>query len=153
SVVLSQLANMVIRASASYNTTDIDVASGGELKASNSTFTLNQLTLESGCTFNPGDLVGNTFNLPLFLPASDVQNLSGTGNNNASFQDIDIQTTTLASGQTLALNADIGTAQVATSTLRYVFPDSITIQGASTTASAATLTVAPNVSVFIQAGV
>ena len=70
-----------------------------------------------------------------------MQYLSGTGSNNLRFQDIDIQAGTLASGQTLALNA-IGTAT--TANLRYVFPGNFTVS------SGATLTVGPNVSVLIQ---
>ena len=121
----------------------IEVVSGGHLQASNCEFALNQLYLDAGCILNSGDLVGNGFDLPVFLPATDVQYLSGTGSNNLRFQDIDILLGTLASG-TLALNA-IGTAT--TASLRYV------VSGNFTVANGATLSVAANVSVLIQPGV
>ena len=86
-------------------------------------------TLNAGTVFNPGDLTGNGFDSPLYLPASDVQYLSGTGSNNLQFQDIDILADTIVSGQTLALNA-IGTAT--TANLRYVFPGSFTVSSGAT---------------------
>ena len=92
------------------------------------------MTLNIGTILNAGDLTGNSFNSPLYLPAIDVQYLSGTGSNNLRFQDIDIQAGTLTSGQTLALNA-IGTAT--TANLRYVFPGNFTVS------SGATVTVGP----------
>ena len=122
-------------------TTQIVVNSGGHLQASNSTFALNNVTLNTGSILNAGDFTGNSFNSPLFLPAIDVQYLSGTGSNNAQFQDIDILAGSVASGQTLALNA-IGTAS--TANLRYVFDGNFTVS------SGATVTVGPNVSVLIQ---
>ena len=88
--------------------TQIVVNSGGHLQASNSSFALNNVTLNTGSILNAGDFTGNSFNSPLFLPESDVQYLSGTGSNNAQFEDIDILAGSVASGQTLALNA-IGT--------------------------------------------
>ncbi len=128
----------------SYYNSHIEVASNGRLQASGSTFALNQLYLDNGSLLNPGDLVGNAFDLPLFLPAAEVQNLSGTGSNNLRFQDINISSGTLTTGQTLALNA-IGTAT--TANLRYVFPGNFTI------ASAATVAVAANTNVLIQPNV
>ena len=92
--------------------------------ASNSTFALSQRRPEHGSILNAGDLVGDSFNCPLYLPEVDVQYLSGTGSNNAQFQDIDILAGSVASGQTLALNA-IGTAS--TANLRYVFPGNFTV--------------------------
>ena len=121
--------------------TQIVVNSGGHLQASNSSFALNNVTLNTGSILNAGDFTGNSFNSPLFLPESDVQYLSGTGSNNAQFQDIDILAGSVASGQTLALNA-IGTAS--TANLRYVFDGNFTVS------SGATVTVGPNVSVLIQ---
>ena len=51
-----------------------------------------------------GDLTGDTFNMPISVPYNDVPLLS----NNTTFQDVDINAGTLASGQ--ALNLDqIGT--------------------------------------------
>ena len=136
-------ANTIFSAVSVSNATVMEVGSGGHFTASNSTFTLTELSLDAGSILNAGDLVGDTFNLPLYLPAADVQDLSGTGSDNQSFQDIDILAGSIGSGQTLALNA-IGTAT--TANLRYVF------SGAFTVGAGATLTVAPNVSVLIQAG-
>ena len=89
---------------------------------------------------NAGDLVGNAFNLPSYIPAIDVQYLSGTGSNNLQFQGIYIQPDTLTSGQTVALNA-IGTQN--TTNLRYVFPGNFTVN------QGATLAVGANVPVTI----
>ena len=83
---------------------------------------------------NSGDWTGDVFNMPIYVPYSDVPYLS----NNASFEDIDINAGTIASG-TLNLNV-IGTN---TSNLRYVFPGGFTI------ASGASVSVAPNVSVLM----
>ena len=125
------------------NATQIVVNSGGHLQASNSTFTIGQLNLAIGTILNAGDLVGNAFNLPLYIPAIDVQYLSGTANNNLSFQNIDIQSDTLTSGQSVALNA-IGTQN--TTNLLYIFPGNFTVD------QGATLTVGPNVPVLIGPG-
>ena len=80
---------------------------------------------------NAGDLVGNAFDSALYIPAIDVQYLSGTGSNNLQFQGIDIQPDTLISGQTVALNA-IGTQT--TTNLRYVFPGNFTVNQGTATA-------------------
>ncbi len=116
-------------------TTVIQVNSGGHLTASNSTFTLTQLSLDNSSVLNKGDWQGNVFDTPVFLPYNDVQYLG----DNASFDDIDINAGTISSG-TLSFN-QIGTN---TSNLRYVFP------GGFTVASGATLNVGVNVSVLIQ---
>jgi hypothetical protein len=123
------------------NTTQLTVAAGGHLTASNCTFALSQLLLDNGSVLNPGDLVGNDFNLPLSLPAGYVQDLSGAGGDNLRFRDINILAGSLSSGQTVALNA-IGTAT--TANLRYVFPGALAVQ------AGATLSVGPNVRVLIQ---
>ena len=70
-----------------------------------------------------------------------MQYLSGAGNNNLQFHDIDIQPDTLTSGQSVALNA-IGTQT--TANLRYVFPGNFTIN------QGATLAVGPDVPVLIR---
>jgi hypothetical protein len=120
-------------------TTLIAVSSGGHLQASNSTFAVGQLNLAIGTVLNAGDLVGNAFDLPLFIPAIDVQYLSGAANNNLRFKDIDLQPDTLTNGQSVALDA-IGTQT--TTNLRYVFPGSFTVN------AGATLAVGPNVPVL-----
>ena len=96
---------------------------------------------EAAFTVEGGALSGNGFDLPVYLPATDVQYLSGTGSNNLSFEQINILGGTLTSGQTLALNA-IGTAT--TANLQYVFPNNFTVN------AGATMNVAPNVSVILQ---
>src|SRR5262249_39761518 len=60
----------------------IAVNSGGHLQASSSTFALSLVNLAIGAVVNAGDLAGNAFDLPLYIPAIDVQYLSGTANNN-----------------------------------------------------------------------
>ena len=112
-------------------TSDLVVNSGGHLQASNSTFNLSQLSLANGSILTSGDLVGDTFNMPIFVPYIDIPLLG----NSSSFDDIDINAATISAG-TLSLNV-IGTN---TSTLRYVFPASFTV------APGATLIFGPNVS-------
>ena len=53
------------------------VNSGGHLIATNSTFSITQLSLNNGSVLNSGDLTGDTFNLPLYVPYGDVQYLGG----------------------------------------------------------------------------
>src|SRR6202020_145744 len=96
---LLQSSGAAFNTSGSSSTTQIVVASGGHLQASNSTFALGQLNLNIGAVVNAGALVGNGFALPLFLPAVDVQYLSGAANNNLRFKDVNIQPDTLTSGQ------------------------------------------------------
>ncbi|MFO0805191.1 MAG: CARDB domain-containing protein [Gemmataceae bacterium] len=120
--------------------TQIVVASGGHLQASGSTFAVGQLNFNVGALVNAGDLSGNAFDSPLYIPAINVQYLSGTGNNNLRFQSIYLQPDTLTTGQSVALNA-IGTQT--TNNLRYVFPGNFTIN------SGATLAVGANVPVTV----
>jgi hypothetical protein len=123
-------------------TSDLYVGSGGSITTSNSEFGNNfsYVYLDNGSSVNAGSLSGNGFDTVLYVPAGSVQYLA----NNLRFQDIDILTGTLSSGQSLALNA-IGTSS--TAKLRYVFPGNFTV------ASGATVTVAPNVSVALGPGV
>lgn len=125
--------------------TSLTVNSGGELIAHSCSFTLGQMTLSAGSTFNPGDLANDSFNLPLYLPAGDVALLSaaGGGSDNQSFDAIDILSSSLTNGQTLDLNA-IGTAT--TANLVYVFPGAFTVQGGTF------LNVGAYVPVLLQAG-
>ena len=95
------------------------MGSGGELIATDSTFGLNQLDLTSGSILNPGDLTGNTFNLPLYVAAINVPLLA----NNQSFQTINILGGTLLSGQSASLD-QIGNS---TANLSYVFPNGFTV--------------------------
>ena len=122
------------------NTSQIVVNSGGHLMASASTFGLTSLTLNPGSVFNPGDLSNNAFNLPIYIPYNDVALLSGTGNNNQSFEQIEIFAATIPSGQTLSLN-EIGTSN--TANLSYVFPSGFTV------AFGAAVTVGTNVPVVL----
>ena len=72
----------------------IAVNSGGELAASNSTFTLALLSLDNNSVLKGTDLSGDVFNTPLSLPYNDVQYLA----NNATFDDVDINAGTLPGG-------------------------------------------------------
>ncbi len=90
-------------------TAQIVVSGGGELKATGTTFApsangvgVTQIVINSDAVLNAGDLVGNGFDLPLFIPAIDLQYLSGSANNNLRFKDIDIQPVNLTSGQSVA---------------------------------------------------
>ena len=115
----------------------IAVNSGGELAASNTTFTLALLSLDNNSKLKATDLTGDVFDTPVSLPYSDVQYLA----NNATFNDVEINPGTLPSG-TLSLD-QIGTNS---SSLRYDFLSGFTV------ASGATIAVGPNVSVLIQGG-
>jgi uncharacterized protein YlbG (UPF0298 family) len=117
----------------------IQVGSGGHLKASNSTFNLNSLSINNASVYASGDMAGDTFNMPIYVPYGDVQYLAG----NAKFEQVYINAATLPSGQTLALN-QIGTNA---SNLEYVFST-----GGFTIASGATLNVAANVPVLLTDG-
>ena len=138
-------ANSTITGSGYQQTNLITVNSGGHLEASGTTFasSLNQVYLDNNSILNAGDLTGNTFNCPLWLPEGEVQYLSGTGSNNVQFAAIDILGGTVPDGQTLALNA-IGTS---TSNLTYVFAGTFTV------ASDSLVSVAANLPVVIDPGV
>ena len=119
--------------------TSQQIAVAGTLTANDTTFTTNgtgtsTIAVSSGGIITP---TSSTFNLPLFVPYNDVQALS----NNTSFDQIEINSTTLPSG-VLNLNS-IGTN---TSNLIYVFPVAFTV------ASGATVAVGPNVPVLIEPG-
>ena len=96
----------------STGTSNLAVNAGGHLQASNTTFNLTELTLDNSSVLNSGDLTGDAFNMPIYVPYGDVQYLG----NNTSFQQIEINSGTLASG-TLNLNL-IGTN---TTKLSYIF--------------------------------
>ena len=115
----------------------LQVDSGGELSASSTTFSINELNLVNGSILNTGDLTNDVFNLPIYVPFQDVALLA----NNQSFQDINIIAGTMASGQTLSL-VPIGT--VSTASLVYIF------QGNFTVGTGATLTVGTGTSVLID---
>ncbi|HLN27482.1 MAG TPA: DUF4214 domain-containing protein [Gemmataceae bacterium] len=142
---LLTVANTTFTASGNSNTGIITVNSGGHLEASGTTFdsSLNQVYLDNNSILNAGDLTGNSFNCPLWLPEGEVQYLSGTNSNNQQFQNIDILAGNVPAGQTIALNA-IGAS---TANLTYVFP------GAFTVGSGATLKVAANLPVVIDPGI
>ena len=120
------------------------VNAGGQLTAADSVIELNRVNLEQGAIFNAGDLNGNAFDADLFLPAAFVPLLSAArgGADNLRFQDINITSTTLASGTTLNLD-QIGTET--TANLRYLFPDGQTIE------QGATLNLSPDVHLRLEA--
>src|SRR5262249_22814630 len=97
---------------------------------------VSYITVDSGGTITPAS---STFNLPLIVPYGDVASL-GSGNN-VSFDQVEINAGTLASGE-LDLN-QIGTNP---SSLVYIF------SGAFTIASGAAVAVGPSVAVDIAGG-
>jgi adhesin HecA-like repeat protein len=126
---------------------NVIVNTGGHLTAGNCTFGsgLTEVFLDNGSVLGGTDLTGDTFNCPLWLPESEVQDLSSSGaGQNVLFHDIDILPGSVPSGQTLALNA-IGSA--ATANLLYVFPGNFTVL------SGASMTVAATLSVLLRPGV
>ncbi len=118
-------------------TTSIVVNPNGHLTAASSTFNLGSLSLNDSSVYGSGDLTGDTFNMPIYVPYGDVQYLGG----NTSFDQIEINSGTISSG-TLALN-QIGTN---TTNLSYVFDQGFTI------ASGGTMAVGTNVPVAVNAG-
>ena len=92
---------------------------------------------------NSGGIItptGSTFNVPLFVPFNDVASLAA--GNNVSFDQIEISSATLPSGNELDLDL-IGTN---TANLSYVFPNGFTV------GSGANLVVGANVPVQIPPG-
>ena len=121
------------------NYSQIVVNAGGHLQASATDFAAGEVYLADGVVFNPGDLAGDAFDSPLYVPAIDVQYLSGGISNNLRFQAIEIQPDTIASSQTLSLGA-IGTQT--TAKLSYVFPGGLTVDQGGVVSVAASLSVA-----------
>ena len=117
----------------------LQVSSGGELIASSTTFSNNELNLVNGSVMNSGDLTNDVFNLPIYVPYQDIALLA----NNQSFENVNINGATMASGQTLALDL-IGT--VSTASLVYIFAGNFTV------GTGATLSVGSGTSVLIQGG-
>src|SRR5262249_52274903 len=111
---------------------EILVSNAGLFTAAGTTFTqagAGEVYFDNGSVLQAnGGLTGNSFNAPLYVAAGNVQSLSGTGNNNLAFQDINILAGSVSSNQTVALNA-IGTD---TSKLRYVFSANFTVQAGGT---------------------
>ncbi len=130
-------------ASSTGNTTLLTVNAGGRLRASGSTFNITQVKLDDGSLLSAGDLAGNTFNSPLFLPAGGVQYLSGPGNENLRFTDVNLLAGSLTAGQTVNLNP-IGTGSLGTQ--RYVFPGNFTVQ------SGAVLNVGTGANLLLRSG-
>ncbi len=118
------------------NYSQVVVDSGGHLQASGSTFNIGQVYLADGVDFAAGDLTGNAFNSPLYIPAVNVQYLSGTGSNNLQFQGIYLQPDTIIGGEAVALDV-IGTQN--TANLHYYIPSGLTVAQGGTLAVAANL--------------
>ena len=119
-----------------------EIAVAGTLTAAGTTFTgigdSGTIVVAFGGIIMP---TGSTFDVPLFLPYNDVPSLAA--GNNMSFDQIEISSGTLPSGNELNLNL-IGTNPT---NLNYI------ISGAFTVASGSTLAVGPNVSVQVSEGV
>ncbi|MEZ6131916.1 MAG: cadherin domain-containing protein [Planctomycetaceae bacterium] len=107
------------------------VNAGGQLTATGSSFTLNELALADGAVFNAGDLADNAFDTTLVVTAAHIPLLSasGGGADNRRFRDIQVSSTIVPTGTTLNLDA-IGTETMAN--LRYVFPNDQTIETGAT---------------------
>ena len=99
-----------------------EIVVAGTLTAAGTTFTG---TGESGTiVVNSGGIItptGSTFNVPLFVPYNDVASLAA--GNNVSFDQIEISSATLPSGNELDLDL-IGTNTV---NLNYIFPNGFTV--------------------------
>ena len=105
--------------------TQIYVNAGGEVKATNSTFGIDEIHLASGSVVNSGDLSNNVFNTTLTVPALDLVWLES----NKSFEDVDILPDTLAGPDTLTLQP-MGT--VSTAGMRFVFPGGFIVGSGAT---------------------
>nr|WP_143547663.1 cohesin domain-containing protein [Rhodopirellula sp. SM50] len=121
----------------------IDVAAGGEFKATDSHFDWDSLRLNDGSVISNGStpwVLRNEFTQPISVPYQHLQDASRLADN-LRFEDINILAGSLPTGETLDLNL-IGTAT--TVDLRYVFPSGFEIQ------SNATLSVNQGVSVLLK---
>ncbi|HEX3151269.1 MAG TPA: Ig-like domain-containing protein [Gemmataceae bacterium] len=92
----------------------IQVSAGGHLTSTNSTYGWSSLSLANGSLLGATDITGNIFNQDITIPAADASLLA----NNQSFEDINLQPGTVASGQTVTLNP-LGT--VTSANQRYIF--------------------------------
>ena len=90
----------------------IQVAAGGHLTASSSTFSLDNVSLAAASVLNSGDMTGDVFSTTLTVPVTDVPLLT----NNLSFNAVYV-TGGLASGQSVTLNL-LGTQTTANQYLR-----------------------------------
>jgi hypothetical protein len=121
-------------------TASIEVNPAGHLIATGTNFSWDSFSLASGSVLNKGDLAGDSFNLTISAPITDIPLLAG----NVVFQTIDINSANLASGVVELTNA-LSTSP--SPPLVYVFPAAFEIK------SGATLFVANGVGVQINNGV
>ena len=122
-------------AAAATRTPTSQVSTGGHLIASDSTFSLDNLYLNTGLVLNSGDLTDNVFNTPLYAPIADQPLLT----NNQSFDAVYL-TGGLNSGQSLSLDP-IGTQTTAGQ--YYVLPNGLAV------ASGQALTIENDAMVYI----
>jgi hypothetical protein len=127
---------VVMNSSSVFGSAQIVSSGGGALRSTGTTFTnpgngTPAVTFASDAAVGTGDLSGNAFDVPLFVPAVDLQFLSGGTNNNLRFKDVNV-TGALTAGQSAALNL-IGTQT--TANLRYVFPANFTVGSGATLSS------------------
>jgi hypothetical protein len=136
----------------SFDTTKIEVKSGGGITASDCTFALDNFMLDEGSKLQAGDLTGNTFSSSVFTPSADLPLLAGSdGNANASFQNVEIDANdTLPSGQTISFTANLGSN--GSPNLVYVIQDGGNPGQGFTVAQGATLNVDSGVNVLIRQG-
>ena len=116
----------VVRDTACCNAEDtyLQVNTGGQLTASGSTFSLDNLYLDAGSLLNAGDITNNVFNTLLWTPVSDVPLLT----DNQSFSGVFL-TGNLVSGQSVSL-APMGTQT--TAGLYYVIEYNMTVESGAT---------------------
>ena len=118
-----------------------EIAVAGTLTAAGTTFTgtgsSGTVVVDSGGIITP---TGSTFNVPLIVPYNDVASLAA--GNNVSFDQIEISSATLPSGNELDLDL-IGTNTV---NLNYLFPNGFTV------GSGGNLVVGANVAVQLPEG-
>ncbi len=119
-----------------YENSHLEIAAGGHLIASGSTFSLDYVSLDVGATVNSGDITTNIFSTTLYVPVNDEPLLTG----NQSFNAVEL-TGGLNSNQSVTLNP-IGTAT--TIGQYYVLPNGLTI------ASGETLTINTGASLTIS---
>ena len=116
----------------------LQVDSGGELIATSTTFSVNELNLVNGSIMNTGDLTNDVFNLPIYVPFQDIAPCWPTTRASRTSTS---SPGAMASGQALSL-VPIGT--VSTANLVYIFSGNFTV------GTGATLSVGTGTSVLID---
>ena len=117
----------------------IQVNPAGHLVATGTNFSWDSLALAGGSVLTNGDLAGDSFNLPIYVPITDIPLLAG----NVVFQDVYINSANLASG-TIDLTNTLSSSP--SPQLLYIVITTFEIK------SGATLTVSSDASLQINNG-